>query len=60
MPPAALATASPPAQAPLSPWQRLHARLPQSRLHVVPGGGHNDLQELDSYLDAVRAALAAL
>jgi signal transduction histidine kinase len=27
MPPAALATASPPAQAPLSPWQRLHARL---------------------------------
>jgi len=26
----------------------------------VPGGGHNDLQQFDSYLQAVSAALRAL
>lgn len=45
---------------PLAHSQALHALAPRARLHVVRGGGHNDLQEFASYLDAVREALAAL
>jgi pimeloyl-ACP methyl ester carboxylesterase len=45
---------------PLAHSQALRERAPQVRLHVVPGGGHNDLQEFESYLGAVRSALAAL
>jgi pimeloyl-ACP methyl ester carboxylesterase len=45
---------------PLSHSRALQAVAPRARLHVVPGAGHNDLQEFDSYLDAARAALAAL
>lgn len=40
--------------------QALHAVAPHARLHVVPGAGHNDLQDFESYLGAVRSALAAL
>ena len=37
--------------------RRLQALAPQARLVVVPGAGHNDLQEHTAYLDAVAAAL---
>jgi alpha-beta hydrolase superfamily lysophospholipase len=37
--------------------RRLKALLPQARLVIVPDGGHNDLQEIPAYLDAVAAAL---
>ena len=40
--------------------QALQSVAPHVRLHVVHGGGHNDLQDFESYLGAVRAALAAL
>lgn len=33
------------------------ALAPQARLVIVPGAGHNDLQEFPAYLDAVAAAL---
>jgi hypothetical protein len=39
--------------------RRLHALAPQARLVIVPGAGHNDLQEFPAYLDAVAAALRA-
>lgn len=45
---------------PLAHSEALLKVAPHARLHVVRGGGHNDLQELESYLDAVNAALAAL
>lgn len=45
---------------PLAHSRALQAVAPHARLHVVPGGGHNDLQEIGSYLDAVRSALASL
>lgn len=45
---------------PVAHSQALQQIAPHARLHVVPGGGHNDLQALESYLGAVRAALAAL
>ena len=37
--------------------RRLQALAPQSRLVLVPGAGHNDLQEFPAYLDAVATAL---
>lgn len=40
--------------------EALRTRAPQARLVLVPGGGHNDLQQFDSYLQAVSAALRAL
>lgn len=40
--------------------EALRALAPRARLHLVPGGGHNDLQEFESYLGAVREALGAL
>jgi pimeloyl-ACP methyl ester carboxylesterase len=45
---------------PLAHSRALQAVAPHARLHVVPGGGHNDLQELESYLGALRSALASL
>ncbi len=45
---------------PLAHSEALQRRAPQARLHVVPGGAHNDLQEIESYLGAVRAALQSL
>lgn len=45
---------------PLAHGSALKAIAPHARLHVVSGGGHNDLQEFESYLGAVNAALAAL
>ena len=45
---------------PLAHSEALLKMAPHARLHVVHGGGHNDLQELESYLGAVNAALAAL
>ena len=37
--------------------QRLQALVPGARLLVVPGAGHNDLQQFQSYLNALDAAL---
>ena len=45
---------------PLAHSRTLQSLAPQARLHVVPGGAHNDLQDFESYLGAVRSALAAL
>ena len=45
---------------PPSHSEALRARAPRARLVLVPGGGHNDLQLFDSYLNAVSAALRAL
>lgn len=45
---------------PLAHSQALKALLPKSRLMVVRGAGHGDLQEFDSYRQAVLAALQAL
>ena len=45
---------------PLAHSRSLQSLAPHARLHVVPGGGHSDLQEFESYLGAVRSALAAL
>ena len=39
--------------------EALRALAPRARLHLVPGGGHNDLQTFESYLGAVRDALDA-
>jgi alpha-beta hydrolase superfamily lysophospholipase len=38
--------------------ERLAARHPQVRLQRVPGGGHNDLQGLEAYRQAMLQALA--
>jgi hypothetical protein len=38
--------------------QRLQALRPASRLLVVPGAGHNDLQQFSAYSEAVATALA--
>lgn len=35
----------------------LHALAPAATLAIVPGAGHNDLQDFKAYLDAVAAAL---
>ena len=45
---------------PSSHSEALKSRAPQARLVIVPGAGHNDLQEFDSYLGEVQAALRAL
>jgi uncharacterized protein len=45
---------------PPSHSEALKSRVPQARLVIVPGAGHNDLQEFDSYLGEVQAALRAL
>jgi len=37
--------------------RRLAARVPQARVVIVPGGGHNDLQEIPAYLEAARRAM---
>ena len=37
--------------------QRLQHLLPGSKLTIVPGAGHNDLQRFDAYLDTVRLAM---
>jgi uncharacterized protein len=37
--------------------QALHQLAPRSKLVLVPKAGHNDLQEFEVYLQAVRAAL---
>ena len=37
--------------------RRLQALAPAARLVIVPGAGHNDLQEFPAYLDAVAEAL---
>lgn len=39
--------------------ERLHRQVPQATLVRIPGGGHNDLQDLDAYRDAMRTALAS-
>jgi uncharacterized protein len=39
--------------------QALHLLAPKSKLVLVPKAGHNDLQEFEAYLQAVRAALDA-
>lgn len=39
--------------------QRLHALRPGTRLTLVEGAGHNDLQRFPAYRDALRAAMAA-
>jgi uncharacterized protein len=39
--------------------QALHLLAPASKLVLVPKAGHNDLQEFEVYLQAVRAALDA-
>ncbi len=40
--------------------QQLHALVPQSGRLLVPGAGHNDLQEFPVYLDGFAKALGAL
>jgi len=42
---------------PISHSRALQAIAPQARLIVVPGAGHGDLQDHDSYLGAVRLCL---
>jgi alpha-beta hydrolase superfamily lysophospholipase len=37
--------------------RRLAALVPHARVVIVPGGGHNDLQEIPTYLEAVAGAL---
>jgi uncharacterized protein len=37
--------------------ERLLARVPQAQLLRVVGAGHNDIQQFESYLDGLRAAL---
>lgn len=37
--------------------RRLAALSPQARLQIVPGAGHNDLQDFPAYLDALRRSL---
>ena len=37
--------------------QKLQQLLPNAKLTLVPGAGHNDLQRFDVYLGAVRAAM---
>jgi uncharacterized protein len=37
--------------------QALHQLAPASKLVLVPKAGHNDLQEFEAYLQALRAAL---
>ncbi|HEX2013205.1 MAG TPA: alpha/beta fold hydrolase [Roseateles sp.] len=39
--------------------ERLRQRAPQARLLLIPGAGHNDLQNSEPYLRAVREALQA-
>jgi hypothetical protein len=39
--------------------RRLQTLAPRSRLVIVPGAGHNDLQESAAYLEAVAQALGA-
>jgi pimeloyl-ACP methyl ester carboxylesterase len=38
----------------------LKEHAPAASLHVVPGAGHNDLQDFPAYTEALRAALARL
>lgn len=45
---------------PSSHSEALKSRAPKARLVIVPGAGHNDLQEFDIYLGEVQAALRAL
>lgn len=45
---------------PFSESIRLQALVPQARLLRIEGGGHNDLQELPAYRQALAEALAAL
>lgn len=45
---------------PLAHSRALQGVAPHARLHVVEGGGHNDLQEFDSYLGEVQRALQSL
>lgn len=40
--------------------EALKSHAPQARLVIVPGAGHNDLQQFDAYLGAVQSALRAL
>jgi uncharacterized protein len=42
---------------PLAHSEALLETAPQVRLEVIAGAGHNDLQDFESYLQAVRAAL---
>jgi pimeloyl-ACP methyl ester carboxylesterase len=45
---------------PLAHAEALRALAPRARLLVVPGAAHGDLQDFDSYRDAIAAALKAL
>ena len=45
---------------PLAHSQALRGLVPAVTLRVVPGAGHNDLQDFESYRQAVRDALQAL
>lgn len=45
---------------PFSESAKLQAIVPQARLVRIAGGGHNDLQDLPAYRQAVTDALAAL
>ncbi|MFG6428794.1 alpha/beta hydrolase [Roseateles sp. LYH14W] len=45
---------------PFSESAKLQAVVPQARLVRIAGGGHNDLQDLPAYRQAVTDALAAL
>lgn len=40
--------------------EALHRLQPQARLHIVKGGGHNDLQDVEDYRRVLRGALDAL
>jgi pimeloyl-ACP methyl ester carboxylesterase len=42
---------------PASHSEQLRRLVPQSRLSLIPGAGHNDLQAFDQYLQAVKQAL---
>lgn len=41
---------------PLAHSERLHVLKPESTLVVVPGAGHNDLQDFETYLEPLRRA----
>jgi uncharacterized protein len=45
---------------PISHSEALKVLAPHVKLIVVPGGGHNDLQKFDSYLEPVSALLRGL
>jgi alpha-beta hydrolase superfamily lysophospholipase len=45
---------------PLAHSQALKARAPRAKLVVIDNAGHNDLQEIDSYLAAIRETVTSM